>query len=52
MFRALAAAAATGIFVIMNSSACTTAYCPTASAFISFTFIMLVKCFFPHKQHF
>jgi hypothetical protein len=50
MFRAPAAAAAAGIFVvIMNPSACTNAYFPTASAFISFTFIMLVKCFFPHK---
>jgi len=51
MFRALAAATAAGVFVlIMNSSACTTAYCPTVSAFISFTFIMLVKCFFPLKN--
>jgi len=48
MFRALATATAARIFVvIMNSSACTTVYCPTASACISFTFIMLVKCFFP-----
>ena len=32
MFRAPAAANAAGIFVvIMNSSACTTAYCPTPS---------------------
>jgi len=48
MFRALAAATAAGIFVvIMNSSACTTAYYPASSAFISFTFVMLVNAFFP-----